>query len=439
MNFKKISFACLCFFMLLMACAQTVAAKAADTVSVDGVQYSAAVNQSGSGWSWNAQDKKLTLSGYDGGRISGGVAPFNVEIAAGSTNRITVPDGKALSASGTFNLTGTGSLTIGVADSATQKADYGVFTSYYLTINGPTLNISNCDIGVYGYYTCKLTNAALTCSNVTEAIYTSSSSGMVFNGGSVTIDGAEKALHAWEGFDVTGTSFHIKNAAVAFSSVHSSSDYVSTSMTLRNANVTIENCTKGFEIISGYYVTDIFTATGSDITIRNVSSYGIRSNSANLSGVKLRVTGSGGGIGVARKLIIAGGCDLYVRSTDHAIYAASITISNTDKLDLASGTAPLQGPAELNGKSITYTGNRILIENGAIVEQGDQMVNLRVGDVMIEADALESPAGGAGWTWSGAGRELTLNGYNGGAISAAGGTMTVTVSNDSTITGTLKL
>ena len=437
MNLKKTSFVCLCLIMLLaaFASAQPIVPKGG-LMTVDGAQYDSALNQAGSGWSWDAQSKKLTLSGYDGGAIYGGSSPFNVEIAAVSSNKITASGGQRALVGGTLNLTGTGTLTIGVPDD-TAKADFGVYGDYYLNINGPTLNISNCTVGLYGYYSFNLTGAAITCSNVTKAIQCSDK--VIFNGGSITVDGAVDAIYARKGFDITGTTFNIKNVTTAFSSVHSSSDMVSTFMALKNSIVMIENCTRGFYIVSGYGYTNIFTATGSDITIRNASFSGISSNSANFSGVKLRVTGSGAGVSVSWNLAISGGCDFYVRSTNPALNAGTITITKSDKLDLASGKAPLNAYVELNGNTITCEGNRILIESGAVVQQGDKLVILRVGNDLLEDDALDSDASGAGWAWSASDQKLTLNGYNGGSISGAGGAFDLAVSGDNTITGTLRL
>ena len=107
-----------------------------------------ASDQSGTGWSWDAAAKKLTLNGYDGGYIEA-TGDLSIVLADDSENTVTVPSGVdkyGIYTTGDCTISGSGNLSITTAKMGIASQSGDVF----LDIDGE-LDVSTALAGIYAY------------------------------------------------------------------------------------------------------------------------------------------------------------------------------------------------------------------------------------------------------------------------------------------------
>jgi uncharacterized protein YjdB len=140
----------------------------------------------GDGWNWNADDQKLTLSGYNGNQITGG-GILNINLAGGTTSSATITCRKGLT------ISGSGTLSI-------SDVREGInITSGDLTISGGNVEIAlpSYDHDYYGFYLGK--------------------GDINITGGRVTINGGYYAMYTFTGdISISGGTIRAKNGVCLY-------------------------------------------------------------------------------------------------------------------------------------------------------------------------------------------------------------------------------
>ena len=351
-------------------------------------------------WSWNAATATLTLDGYNGGAIyATGKQALTVATAESSVNTIVSSDARALHAEDDLILKGSGTLNVlGNGGSA-------VVSNETITIESGTVRASG-----------------------KENAFRSVTNDIRISGGEVV---AKQSGLVGGGFSsrnttrVSGGSVTVEGAGTAFGSL-----FVS------GGTVMIRDC--------GVGVRGGFSASGGKITFEDIT------GSAALSGQAMRFTDCTlsmlscreYGFSAADGLTVGKGASLKIEAGKVALYApgstATIRIEKGANLDLSGGEGALKGGKVLvNGKAYTGAYNRVVIQNGAIVRKENAMQCLIAGGSSYGAFKLSDDLTGEGWAWSASSRTLTLNGYDGGAVSAIGSPISLLLAGENKIDGDL--
>ncbi len=175
------------------------------------------------GWSWNAEDKELTLSGYDGRYIYAKI-PLDIVVADGTDNCITVPDTTyfdGIRTCGDLNITGGGNLDVKVlSDYNGINTDYGdicidmsgnltvstanyngIYTDGELVIGGSgNVNVEARIYGLYGYDGVMIYGSGdVTIKSESDGIETTDGDVNLFNVGNVEIDSGVYGIYTGNG------------------------------------------------------------------------------------------------------------------------------------------------------------------------------------------------------------------------------------------------
>ena len=351
-------------------------------------------------WSWTAATATLTLDGYNGGAIyATGEQALTVATTEGSMNTITSLDASALYAENYLILKGSGTLNV------LGNGGGAVVSNETISIESGTVRASG-----------------------KENAFRSVTNDIRVSGGNVVAKQSGLrggGFSSSNGTRVSGGSVTVEGAATAFGSLNVS-----------GGTVMIRDCEVG---VSGG-----FSASGGKTTFEDIT------GSAALSGQAMRFTDcvlnilacGEYGLSAAGGLTIGKGANFKIEAGKVALYApgptGTIRIEKGANLDLSGGEGALMGgKVFVNGKAYTGTYNRIVIQNGVIVRKENAMQCLIAGGRSYGAFSLSDDLTGEDWTWSASSRTLTLNGYDGGAVSAIGSPITLSLAGENKIDGDL--
>jgi hypothetical protein len=351
-------------------------------------------------WTWNAATATLTLDGYNGDRIyAWGAKALTVVTTAGSVNTVASPDGDSLYASSGLILKGGGTLNV-LGDGGCAVASNGA-----IAIEGGTIRAGG-----------------------KEYAFHSAMNEIRVSGGKVEV---RREGHRGDGFAskkptrVDGGSVAVEGAGSAFGS-----------LAVSGGTVTVRDCEVG---ASGG-----LSASGGEITIEDVAgSAAVSGQAMRFVNCTLNIRGCGAyGLSAGGGLTAGQGADLSIEAGKIALYASgkagTIRIEKGANLDLSGGECALRGGKVLvGGKAYTGAYNHVVIRNGAIIRKENAMQRLVAGGRTYGASSLSGDLAGGGWAWTASSRTLTLNGYGGGSVSAAGSGMTLSLAGENKIDGDL--
>jgi len=353
-------------------------------------------------WAWNAATATLTLDGYDGGGIHArGMKPLTVATAAGSVN------------------------TIASSEDASLYSDYGLILT-----GGGTLNVTNSTgSAVESTGAIAIESGAVRASGKKRAFYSKLDEIRV-SGGVVEVRHANRqgdGFSAKGSTRVSGGSVAVEGAASAFGS-----------LIVRNGTVTVRDCEVGAD--GG------LSASGGVITMEDVAqSAEVSDQAMRFTDCTLSISGCGEyGLHAGGDLTVGKGANLTIEAGRIALYAVggarTIRIEKGANLDLSGGEGALKGAKVLiGGKAYTGSYNHVVIRNGEVVRRENAMQSLTAGGRSYGASSLSGDLFGGGWAWSASSKALTLNGYDGGAVSAVGSPISLSLQGENRIGGGLTL
>ncbi len=353
-------------------------------------------------WFWNAAEETLTLSGYNGSEIQyDGGKPLEILLTPGTENTIvsSASEGSLNSKPGLI-LSGGGTLRV------SNTAESAIMCRGVIAIEGGTITVSGKKQALYS----------------TQEI-------IQVRGGTVTVN---QEGHQGAGFAgkvatrVDGGTVMVQGADIAFSSLD-----------LRGGSVTITDCETGANALS---------ATGGTLTISGTTQCAVESKAAiGLSNYALTIRDCGRyGLYTESGLDIGNGANVNIEAKIIALYAPagaySLVIEKGANLDLRGGERAIQAEkATIGGKRYTGAYNHLVIRNGAVVQQGNDIFSLLIGGATYAASSITSDQSGEGWRWSAKGKTLALDGYDGAAVTAAGSGITLSLNGENRVQGDLSV